>query len=641
MAFHADNSNRNPNMATMGTTQQPQQPQQPYQQQQPQGQSRRHGNQPTQSPSTNWSFGSGLFGAPIPRSMGSEYYLKFKEHLEKIYKSAFPGVVINVLDLDNNAESALAFSSVIVALTLADKPTHGVAYHILILEATGDQLTPIMDTVNGGPIEILRVTGNAYDNVLVSEATAKVAQRYPNTPIYMVDACVVPREFNPADESMMQNLALNAGLATLTELEVREENFVDLNLQPISGDNSLNITVGFNKHQLLDVVGMPMRTDALIQFTSKKQPKSADKYTSVNQGSNELKISEISCFTDLVWSPVAAATAFNPYAQVQQTATQKYIARLVITNLASNHAYTTGSTLLAIATSMSLRDDSNWIQAFRPAMMNTKELDLSDIGSLNFEANLENDVTGTGRYIDTKTDSFGLEELGQLVYALVQPGLVISLDCPEVAPQTWYTRVFADASLGDPNAYNEIYEAASTLTNGNFERHFNHNDKMFEDQNNRIHNGYWIDNKGNKRDIRDFDHLAVCNLVGERNIQLVRDWSDTFLRQQYPLEMRLSARKRMISSLANEKAVFTGFSQRVTFSAKFLDALATGIRETNLSVKINTPLTGSDFNNQRGVATFADTALLKTGQSFMSVAGNTYGHNQNMPQYQTFSQRWV
>lgn len=632
MAFTADNSNRNPNMATITANQ--------AQPQQPQGHSRRHGNTQTQSPSRAWSFESGLFGAPIPRTMGSEYYLKFKEHLEKVYKSAFPGVIINVLDLDNNTESALAYSSIIVALSLKDKPDHGVAYHILILEATGDQLAPIMDSINGSPIEILRVTGNAYDDILIKAANLKVMQMYPNTPIYHVDACVVPREFNPADETMMQNLALNAGLATLTELEVREDNFVDLNLQPISGDQSLNITVGFNKHQLLDVVGMPMRTDALINFTSKKQAKNAnDKYGSVNQGSNELKISEISCFTDLVWSPVAPTT-FNPYQQIQQTSTQKYIARLVITNLASNHAYTTGSTLLAIATSMSLRDDSNWIQAFRPSMFNEKELDLSDIGSLNYEANLENDVTGTGRYIDTKIDSFGLEELGQLVAALVQPGLVISLDCPEVGPQSWYTRVFSEASLGNMNAYNEIYEAASTLTNRNFEQYFPHNTPMFEDINNRIHNGYWIDHKGNKRDIRDFDHLAVCNLVGERNIQLVRDWSDTFLRQQYPLDQRLSARKRMISSLANEKAVFTGFSQRVTFSAKFLDALARGIKDTNLSVRINTPLTGSDFNNQRGVATFANNALLTQGQSFMSIGGNQAAQRPGYSMSQNFGYRW-
>jgi hypothetical protein len=626
MAFTATNSNANPNTANVNTNNA-----------QPQNHSRHHNSAPSQSRA--WSFEGGLFGAPIPRSMGSEYYLKFKEHLEKIYKAAFPGVIIDVLDLDNNTESALAFSSVIVALSLKDKPAHGVAYHILILEATGDQLTPITDSINNSPVEILRVTGDAYDQILVNAAGSKVAQKYPGTPLYLVDACVVPREFNPSDETMMQNLALNAGLATLTELEVREDNFNDINLQPIAKDSTLNITVGFNKHQLLDVVGMPMRTDALINFTSKKQNQTNQKQASVNQGSNELKISEISCFTDLVWSPVAPAV-FNPYAQIQQTSTQKYIARLVITNLASNHAYTTGSTLLAIATSMSLRDDSNWYQAFRPSMFNEKELDLSDIGSLNYEANLENDVTGIGRYIDTKTDSFTLEDLGQLVAALVQPGLVISLDCPEVAPQTWYTRVFAAASFGDMNAYNEIYEAASTLTNRNFEQYFPHQTAMFEDRNNRVHNGYWIDNKGNKRDIRDFDHLAVCNLIGERNTQSIRDWSDTFLRQQYPLEMRLSARKRMISSLANEKAVFTGFSQRVTFSAKFLDALARGIKDTGLNVKINTPLTGSDFSNQRGVATFANNALLTPGQSFMSVGGFQYNQNHYQPQYQNFGNRW-
>jgi hypothetical protein len=138
--------------------------------------------------------------------------------------------------------------------------------------------------------------------------------------------------------------------------------------------------------------------------------------------------------------------------------------------------------------------------------------------------------------------------------------------------------------------------------------------------------GTWTDRAGNKRDIRDIDHVAVCNLAGERNPQTIRDWSDTFLRKQYPLVQRLAARKRIISALTGETAVFTGFAQRVTFSRQFIDALTMGVRDTGLPVRVNTPLSGSDFNDQRAVAGFAQSALVAPGQTF--IAGGAGGYQQ-------------
>jgi len=585
-----------------------------------------------------WSFhNSGLFAAPISRGVGSEFYSKLKTNLTEVYKQSNENVEIALIDLDNVNEPALAFSCIIVALRYNKQQSNGVAYHLLILEATGDKINPIFDNINGQQVEIIRVTSDALDDILLSKALEKVRKAFPIGPWYMVDGCVVPANFNPDDKYAVHRLALNAGLAGNTELELRNPDFRDLNLAGTVNDSNLNINIGFQHQQIEDAVGNPMRSDFLINFASKRNGQQG-KYTSINSGDKEVKISEISGFLDLVWSPVNPMGGFNPWSPVQQSQTQKYLPRLVITNLASSYSYTPGSILLALATSLSLRDDNNWIQAFRPMPVSNSEIDLTDIGSLNIEANLNNEPSGYGTYIDTKADNFKLEDLGQLVAALIQPGLIVSLDCPESGPQAWYLSVFASAANGSQAAYRVIYQAAEQLTNGNFTKYFPNGSPMFVDIGNRIHLGNWTDRSGNKRDIRDIDHLAVCNLVGERNPTVIRDWSDSFLRTQYPLPLRLAGRKKIISGLTNETANFTGFAQRVTFSGAFLEALSKGIKDTGLPVRVNTPLTGSDFSNQRGVATFAGSALLAPGQSFMTSGG--FGYSPQNVNQGNFNARW-
>lgn len=575
---------------------------------------------------------SSLFGAPIGRSIGSEYLLKLSTGLTEIYSHAHKGVEVALITLDKANETALAYSVIVVCLRIKDQPNLGVGYHILIVEATGDRVTSVLDNINNQSVEILRVTGDAMDTVLIQKVAAKVKAAFPNTPSYLVDACVIPASFSPDSKVHMQSVALNAGLAIGTELELHRPGFQDFNLAGSANDSNLVCNIGFSRQQIEDAVGEPMRSDLLINFTSQKQ--GVDQRTqSLNSGDREAKVSELSGFIDLLWAPIQQGPVFNAYQPQQQLMTQKYAARLIITNLASNFAFTPAAILLSLVTSLSVRDDNNWIQSFRPLAVGN-EVDLHDIGCLNVEANMMNEPSGFGTRIDTKADSFKLEDLGQLVAALIQPGLIISLDVPEAGPQTWYLSVFAAAANGGAGATDVLLRAANELTNGNFSRYFGAGQALFVDTNNRVHLGTWTDRNGQRRDIRDIDYLAVSALMGDRNPQVIREWSDTFTRTQYPLAQRLAARKKMIMGLTSETAQFNGFAQRVTFSHAFLDALARGCSDAGLKVRINTPLSGSDFSSTRGIANFVNAALLQPGQTFMSrdtaqqvYPGMQYGYN--------------
>lgn len=611
-------------------------PEPQYQQPEPQYQQQPEPQGFTRSPFSLSS--GGLFGSPIGRGLGSEVYSKFKDKLKSIFQSALdPNAEIAIIDLDNVNEPALMYSSIIIAMRFKNRPHLGISYYIILLEDTGDKLLPVFDNINGMQVEIQRVTGDAFDDVLLQKAHEKVAMFFNTDNVHYIEGTVVPSDFNTEDNRAVYSIALNAGWACGTDLETRDPEFLDLNLTTSPNDSQLNINVAFGKQTLLDATGLPMRSDLLINFDSRKNVQGNQRNQSVNNGDRELKLSTLSGFIDLVWIE-QDHNAFNvAYQQQQQQLKQKYAARLVITNLVSNHLYTMSSVLLALSTAVAVRDENNWIQTFRPTRTSTREVDMSDIGALNIEANLMKEPNNYGTRVDTKTDSFRLENLGQLVASLVQPGLMISLDCPEAGPQSWYLSVFMAAARGSQGAYSTIHAAAEMLTNGHFGMNFNYGEPMFTDVHNRIHNGYYIDKQGQRCDIRDIDHLAVCNLVGERDPRLIKEWSNTFLKKNDPAPIRMAARKRMIENLTGESAVFTGFSERVTFTANFLNALVSGIAATGLYVKVSTPLSGSDITATRGVGTFADQAILGTGQTFI-----TPGSQQWQPNYQVGSRygRW-
>jgi hypothetical protein len=598
---------------------------QPAPRQQPQQQA---GTQAAQSapPAFNL-FGGNLFAAPIGRGVGSEVLSKIQKGLQEHYAQASKEYELQVLSLDNVNEPALAFSVLVVAGRLVGAMNR-LAYHIVVVEATGDRIAPYFENIHNTQIEVVRTTADAYDNILVAKVENKLKQAYPGLDAYInAEATVVPRTFDPENKDAIHKLSLNAGLAVFTYLNVTSKTFTDFNLATGRDESQLIVDVRFSDQPQEDLVGEPVRADFAIAFNAQRQ--GGQNNRSINAGDRQLSLTNVSGFFDVVWAPVAGGNVFqNPWMPQQNVPTQKYVARAIMTDLMSNFSYTPGAVLLAIATTMALRDDNNWVQAFRPKPIIGNDVDLRDIGALNIEANLMNDPSGYGQPIDTKAESFRLENLGQLVSSLFQPGLIMSIDVPDAGPNSWFLSMFAAAAKGNTSAQKVIFESAQDLTNGEFEKYFSLGDQMFVDVDNRVHLGHWIDRNGIKRDIREIDYLAVANLIGSRDPVRCRAWSDTWTRDDYPLIQRMAERKKIITALTSDSAVITGFANRVTFSAKLMDALTQGCRDAGLVVRINTPLSSADFNTNRGVARFASDALLgASGRSF-----NQYGATFN-PQY--------
>ena len=572
---------------------------------------------PAAQPKT-WSFhGGNLFGSPIGRTMGSEYLDKLMKALAERFASA-NGMEVTLIPIDRNNEPTLAFSVIVVCVRFKEEQAGSVAYHTLVIEATGERPKAIYETIQNRPIEIKRFSGDAMDQVLAGIVKDRVQAAFPRVKIFPVDGCVVPSDlFDVTNPAHIHQLAVNAATAAGTEIEVNTPGFRDLSVAEAAKDSNLTFNLAIARTQIPDAVQYPQRSDVIVSFTS-QQRGANQQNQSLNSGNRDVTVSEMTGYVEPIWAPVAGQQNLNPFVLQQNQPTQKFAARLVITSAASQFSLTPAAMLLSLTPAISLRDESNWIQAYKPAAVGSNDIDLHDIGALNYEGRMPNAIdanTGYGLMIDTKADDFKLQDLGQLVSILFQPGLMISIDVPRCGPQTWYTSWLSGAAGGNTGVQEMIIAAADNLTNGHFSARFQKGTPIFVDVA-QVHLGYYTDKNGQHRDLRDFDYLAIANLFGANQPHVIAEWSDTFFNHNKSIFERLATRAKMINAASGESAVFTGMADRLTFSNAFIDAYVLALKDAGLMVRINTPLTGSDFNNTRGVASFAAGALLAPGQNF-------------------------
>lgn len=527
----------------------------------------------------------------------------YEEQIDKSFE-------VTLIPVDMNSTTSLNVSILILAMRLREDPAVGVAFHTLILEASTEVPAPRYENINGVNTEILRVIGDSYDDNMRAVILDTVKRQFPQTTnLLNAEASVIPRDFNLTDTDAVYKLATNAAFATSSELEMNRRGFQDMNLTHAERDSTLTVRTSYNNPETVDAVNHPVRSDVVIDF----QAAPANAQNNQQQNERTTPVAKNMGFVDLVYDPVAPqqqgfAPGFGqPVAAVPST---KYVARFVLTQMESMNALTIPSQLLALVAALNLREGNQWSQAFRPSH-NLSGLDMHDIGAIGIEMNFEGNTSGVGTRIDTRVDSFKPENFHRMLSLSVRPGMILSLDVPECGPSTWYNGVFAAAAEGNPNANQAIIQAANTLTNGVFAKHFAGNGHVAVDENNRIHTGYYVDGSGVRKDLREIDYLAICNMVGDKDPNLIRQWSDTFF-PTTPLAQRLAIRKRIITGLFSE-VVITGYARRVTFEANFLDALAKSIAEIGLQVRTFNPTTDAGMF-ERATGNFIQGALMSGDQ---------------------------
>lgn len=583
--------------------------------------------------------GNGLFDRPLNLGINSEYFADTMKLLADRFAGVKENYVVDLVPLDNVNFPNMTFGTIIVGVRTKQDPKV-MAYHILILEVTGPELTPVIETLNNSPVEVFRHTAMAFNQNLIEEAERQLAARFPNVRLINVDGTVIPRDMalKSADgkiSTFLDKVAINTSLACSTELRIAIEGRQDLNLGAMNRQNAvLENRVTFGNDQKVDATGNLQRTDFTVTLVSKQKnarnPK-AGAYE-LNDGIREVTVSEIGGYVDLLWAPVVANNGgYGAYAG-QGMPTQRYIPNIILTHMNSDLLRTPAMLGLAIAQAFSITDDNNWLQCFRAGAHKggNRRIDIRDPGALNIEANLGGQIGEFSTRIDTKSDTFTFEMYSSYLRDLIRPLPVISIDVMDMGPNSWWQAPLVAGSDGSQAAYKLLYNAFDRLTNGNFSKHFAYGTEMFINPNNRVHFGHLKDLDGADRDIRIVDHMAIANLFGEQDPKRIRDWSDTWIRTQYPLIQRLAERANLYRQASAESVVFTSMGSRVTTSLPLCEALSKAFRDMQLPIRTTSPMSGSDFDTTRATYAFADQGF---GISNVFTNGNAgYGAIWNGPQ---------
>lgn len=552
---------------------------------------------------------------------GGEYFEKLFEKIAEKVKALNEDTteasekysVIKLL----KSSAGLNYSGIVIAEKIGNRASG----HILIVERTGDYPEKILENVNGVRYEILRTPADALDAKYVRQAlNAVVASlKLEAENVEIVDGFLVPSEFDVTNDNAVTELLKNSLDAVHSENLIQQTAYSGTNIQNIlneyrNGRFVINLYFNGDGEDHVDQVQMPVRQDICVSLSFKANTGTNNR--SINQGEDTFELVRTYGYIDFEFT---GPTIYN-----NMMSTQKFIPNFVITHIDARVAPTPDIVMLGVVSCLSINEDMNWLQAFRPSVVRKGESDLNDIGALNIEGNIENNPAGFGKKYDTKNKAFTVMELGKFVNTLVRPNLIVSIDVPKAGPETWFTSIFQYIKFhNSQKAADRLFTHLRTLTNGQFTPT---GMPVFFDVSNKIHGGFYKTKEG-YRDIRHLSsYLAVANFVSDTNQRpdLVSQYTNTLYNTSIPQELRASERKKYIDNMANNTAVYKQFYDRLTFNANFLLQLLNTLKSVGFAPMFSNMGVGNDMFVKRSTVDFGS-AMLGNDARVIS-QNNPYGN---------------
>ena len=522
-----------------------------------------------------------LFSRPISRLATGEVVVKYKTTLEKQmelnFRQGFDSA-FKLFVLDNNNANVGPLSSILVTYHEVQAGQHYMAVYTLLVEASSAGLNPKTVHYSGRNIEIETVSGDVFNDILwnriVEHITTVTGQKLN---VLEAGTIVLPRELDPEDEDHLRRVIFEATQACYTVMETelggKQDPFTIALIN--TGAENLVARLDYNPGSAETSTGLPVRSDVRISLQgSVNDQQAAGGFEQIR----ELVV--VDAFIDLTYSPP------GPPVPGQLPTTQYYYPRAVITRADTViDAITMELQLLALSQATLLNRNMAWAGVFRPRH-HIKGLDTRDIGAVNWEINLADNPGGKPDKIDTKAKSFGDTELYQLVTMSIHDKLLYSMDIEEVGELSWIHQAYLASADGDPKSYQLVIEAANKLTMGHFSQVFQGGAICYNEAN-RIHLGYYLDESGVKRDLREIDYLALLNVYGKDDPKAIVKWGETFDNRDIPIEIRMEDRANILKGILGANIHIKGYARRITFDPNFMIALNIACSRAGLIVRPN------------------------------------------------------
>jgi len=604
-----------------GYQQQGQQGQQPppnqQQQQQPQYQNNPPPPPQQPAPSRGVMDVNSYMRRPMARKSTGEVVAKYRDvlfkQMELNFKSGFENA-FQMLVLDNNSANVGPLSSILICYNEVNAGQRYAAIYTLLVEGSCSGLNPRILNFGNRNVEIDTVAGDVYNEHLWAAIESHVTSAY-GVKLMLLDAgqMVLPKELSPDDTEHLRRVVFNATQACFTVMEQavgnRDHIFTIADIDKIN--EALVARVDYNPGDAESATGEPIRSDVRISLQGSIAKSAAGGF----EQARDLIV--LDGYVELVYSPPP------PPVPGQIPITQYYYPRFVITRADTEiDAITFEWQLLALAQASLLSWNMGWSGVYRNRHA-VKNIDTRDIGAIGWEVNLSDDPAAAPQRVDTKAKSFGDQQLYQLISTTIHDRLIYAMDIEEVGELSWIHQAYIGSANKDINAYNLIIEAADQLTNGHFRQFFNFGHPICYDNNNRIHMGFYPDEEGIRRDIRNIDPLGLLNIAGKTDPEVVVKWSESLDNMTIPMEIRLETRANILKAIFPRVLNIKGYGRRITFDPHFMASLNSACAAAGLDIRPNNLI--QDYSGM-GVRGNRTAGLYSVGPQDVS---GVFNYNQN------------
>lgn len=486
---------------------------------------------------------------------------------------------IQVIGLEAS-EHNVEVSSVILAYPVESQGTLSILTHFLALESSlsDENMTRSVNLNHRDyplPVVVSDYMTESY-LALVDEIVKKhFEQSRRNVEVRRAGWRTVSRKvnFSEPESTEARAVVFYAQAAIVAMYNHIYERDLYFSLEWLSKNSTLEISVDMSGRETHSADGLPRRRDIAVNVAGKVAK--GDQTASVG-------LASLGGYINLMYSPPQDEDRWNRNARRDQP----YFTPTLIINAidTGTNSITAEQLLLGLAGASVISTNQAWAQTFLPGEVARGEIDYRDTGLLGL---LGPDKTAFEIEARTNLDT---DKWGQYFFSLVNENLAWAIELEEGGDNSWIMGLLLDAASDtSPNrdAVRRLYDFADRLTNNNFSRRAAELDVTVPLQLSgaRYLTGTWIDERGEERDLREWDLLRwmAQNPADEGASAL--NYQDVIDRTDLDVEVRVSEQfTQLTSALGASNVKFSRYVDLAYINPKFIQALAAAVADCKINI---------------------------------------------------------
>lgn len=472
----------------------------------------------------------------------------------------------------------------------------GVRYvcHIAMIEKS-KQVEQQAAIINYGalPVEVFVSVADAYTPGYVAKVTAALERHFGKDALIAAGGwSVVYRDTNLAKDDF-RPFIIETILAIDHAVNTTKRDRPVFNLKMLKGVNPVRVRshIALDQYKLAPS-GLPVRCDikSELLFTQSGGQQKAVEETA------ELRVCETCAYVDLIYVPPSQGF-FGGMQQPMMGAAPVpyYIPRINITNFAIDLPQSSLEFMLfGIASIASLAKNRSYGIVWRDNFGSTSNAK-RNLGAVGLQV--------PGLTIDNQPGILDVASDARTLYTLMQTVMaenpVFTLELTQGGQANWATTIIAKIATGDTrsqellikaadnltvNKFSEIYRQLCTATGGTMQQ-------IVTTSNEPSLVGTYK-HEGETRDIRELDLLAVLNMIGQKDPDMVAAYLATFASHD-PIQLRLDRRSRILKSIAKDVQV-RAYSRKYDFGGLFIQALTMAIAANGIAISNDNFMSSQD-----------------------------------------------